>query len=134
METIEKLAPFTVATHIKDMAVAPYDEGILMSEVILGKGYLDLPRAITLIRQARPQTRMTLEMITRDPLKIPLLTDRYWATFPEKTGLDLARTLRFVNEHRSPLPRVSHLTKAESSKAEDQNVIDCLTAWDGLTP
>jgi sugar phosphate isomerase/epimerase len=129
METIEKLAPFTVATHIKDMAVALYDEGILMSEVVLGKGYLDLPRAISLIHEARPQTRLTLEMITRDPLRIPLLTDAYWATFPDKTGLDLARTLRFVNEHSATLPRVSHLTKAELSQAEDQNVIACLSAF-----
>lgn len=128
METIEKLAPYAVVTHIKDMGVEPYEEGVLLSEVVLGKGYLDLPRAINLIHQARPNTRLTLEMITRDPLKIPLLTDRYWATFPDKTGLDLARTLRFVNEHRSSLPRVSHLTKTELSQAEDQNVIACLTA------
>jgi sugar phosphate isomerase/epimerase len=132
METIEKLAPFTVTTHIKDMAVEPYEEGILMSEVVLGQGYLDLPRAVNLIRQARPQTRITLEMITRDPLKIPMLTDRYWATFPDKTGLDLARTLRFVNDNSAPLPRVSHLTKAELLRAEDQNVMDCLTAWDAM--
>ncbi len=132
METIEKLARYAVTTHIKDMAVAPYEEGILMSEVVLGRGYLDLPQAVNLILQARPQTRITLEMITRDPLKIPMLTDRYWATFPDKTGLDLARTLRFVQEHSGALPRISHLSKAEWLQAEDQNVKDCLTAWETM--
>jgi hypothetical protein len=67
-------------------------------------------------------------MITRDPLKVPCLTDKYWATFPGRHGLTLARTLRFVNSHKSvkPLPRISHLTREEQLKVEDQNVIACL--------
>jgi sugar phosphate isomerase/epimerase len=135
MPSLEKLAPFAVTTHIKDMAVEPYEEGILMSEVILGQGYLDLPRIVSLIQQARPLTRLTLEMITRDPLRIPMLTDAYWPTFPDKTAPELARTLRFVNQHKAPepLPRISHLNKAELSLLEDQNVIDCLKAWDAET-
>jgi sugar phosphate isomerase/epimerase len=128
METIEKLAPYVVTTHLKDMAVDTDAEGFLMSEVLLGNGYLDLPRAIRLVRQARPNARWSLEMITRDPLKVPCLTDKYWATFPDRNGLALARTLRFVNNHKSvkPLPRISHLTREEQLKVEDQNVIACL--------
>lgn len=124
METIEKLAPYTVSTHLKDMAVDTYEDGIVMAEVILGKGLIDLPRAIRLIREARPATRMTLEMITRDPLKVPLLSDAYWATFPDKSAAELARTLRFVREHRgdTTLP----------STSEDRNVMDCLAAWPGI--
>ena len=128
METIEKLAPYTVTTHLKDMAVDTDTEGFLMSEVLLGNGYLDLPRAIRLVQQARPNARWSLEMITRDPLKVPCLTDKYWATFPDRNGLALARTLRFVNNHKSvkPLPGISHLTREEQLKVEDQNVIACL--------
>jgi hypothetical protein len=40
-------------------------------------GFLDLKKMVSLLR---PSVRLNLEMITRDPLKIPCLTDRYWAT------------------------------------------------------
>lgn len=128
MATIEKLAPYVVTTHLKDMAVDTDSDGFLMSEVMLGEGYLDLPRAIGMVRQARPQARWSLEMITRDPLKVPCLSEKYWATFPERNGLALARTLRFVNAHKGgkPLPRISHLTREEQLRVEDQNVIGCL--------
>jgi sugar phosphate isomerase/epimerase len=123
MAAIKKLAPYTVTTHLKDIAVAPYEEGILLSEVILGHGLLDLRQAVEWIRRARPDTRMNLEMITREPLKIPMLSESYWATLPEKTALDLARTLRFVHEKSQAMV---------ISKTEDRNVIDCLAAWEQL--
>jgi hypothetical protein len=91
--------------------------------VILGKGLINLPHAFSLIQKARPATRMTLEMITRDPLKIALLGEEYWTTFPDSTAKDLARILHFVNRNRSgvPLPRVSDST-------EDENIRRCLEA------
>jgi sugar phosphate isomerase/epimerase len=128
METIEKLAPYTVSTHLKDMAVDTYREGFLISEVLLGEGYIDLPRAVRLVQQARPNAHFSLEMITRGPLEVPCLTDRYWASFPDRGGMYLARTLRFVNTHKStkPLPRISQLAHDEQLRVEDQNVIACL--------
>jgi hypothetical protein len=128
MTVIEKLAPFVVTTHLKNMAVEPCDDGFLLSEVPFGDGYLDLPRALAIVRAARPKARISLESITRDPLKIPVLTDKYWATFPDRAGIALARTLRFVqqNKTKKPLPRVSHLSHAELLALENQNVIDCL--------
>jgi len=121
MQAIEKLAPFTVCTHVKDIAVGTYEEGILLSEVILGQGLIDLPRAVSLIR---PGTHMMLEMITRDALKIPMLAAPYWATFPEARAADLARTLRFARENGRP--RVSGIS-------EDKNVMECLAAWETIT-
>ncbi|MBV9500949.1 MAG: sugar phosphate isomerase/epimerase [Acidobacteriaceae bacterium] len=128
MEVIKKLAPFAVCTHLKNMAVEPYQDGFLLSEVLLGDGYLDLNQAVATIRQHRPKVRFSLEMITRDPLEVPCLNDDYWITFPDRNGLYLARTLRFVNEHHSsqPLPRVSHLKHEEAMRVEEQNVVTCL--------
>ena len=128
MHAIEALAPYTVSTHLKDIAVAPGTDGFLLSEVVLGHGLLDLPRAISLVQQARPNTRMSLEMITRDPLRIPCLSDKYWTTFPDRNGLYLARTLRLVQNDRSPqpLPTISHLSHDEQLRVEEQNVVACL--------
>ena len=107
-------------SHIKDMDVAPYPDGFLLSEMPLGEGMLDMRRIVDTIRRARPQTRLTLEMITRDPLKVPCLTDGYWATFPERNGLYLARTLRMVRER--PLPVVSRLAREAQLQLEEDNV------------
>ena len=74
-------------------------------------------------------------MITRDPLPVPCLTEKYWATFGTLPGLHLARTLSMVRAHssRRPLPRVEGLTVEERLGREDENVRRCLdyarAAW-----
>ena len=125
---IEKLAPYTVTTHVKNMAVAPYEDGFLLSEVLLDEGFLDLPKLLSRVHQARPSARLSLEMITRDPLPVPCLTDKYWITFGDRNGRYLARTLKLVEKEKQsqPLPRVSQLSHEEQLKLEDRNVSACL--------
>jgi sugar phosphate isomerase/epimerase len=124
MNVAEMLAPFTIATHVKDMGVEWYNDGFLLSEMVLGQGFLDLPRMISLIRKARPTTRFSLEMITRDPLQVPCLTEKYWLTFPDRNGVFLARTMQLVQKYKSakPLPRISGLTREAQLEAEQANV------------
>jgi sugar phosphate isomerase/epimerase len=124
LNVVEMLAPFTIATHVKDMGVEWYNDGFLLSEVVLGRGFLDLPRMISLIRQSRPATRFSLEMITRDPLQIPCLTEKYWVTFPDRNGVFLAKTMQLVQRYKSakPLPRISGLSPAALLEAEQANV------------
>jgi 3-oxoisoapionate decarboxylase len=120
METIEQLAPYTFNVHLKDTAVQEYEDGFLLSEVPLGDGMLDMKRVVDTIRRARPDVHFSLEMITRDPLEIPCLTDPYWATFEDLNGVHLARTLRQVRETppRKPLPQISGLTPEERLRLE----------------
>jgi sugar phosphate isomerase/epimerase len=128
MEVIDALAPLALTSHFKDMAVEEYRDGFLLSEVPLGTGVLDLPRAVRVLRQANPHIRFNIEMITRDPLKVPCLSDRYWATFPNLPGRHLAHSLAFVRAHppAQPLPRVSHLPPDQQLRAEDDNNRLCL--------
>jgi sugar phosphate isomerase/epimerase len=120
----EMLAPFTIATHVKDMGVEWFNDGFLLSEMVLGQGFLDLPRMISIVRRARPATRLSLEMITRDPLQVPCLTDKYWIAFPDRNGLFLARTMQLVQRYKSakPLPRISGLSPEAQLQAEQENV------------
>jgi 3-oxoisoapionate decarboxylase len=124
MEVIELLAPYTVNTHFKDMALEEYEDGFLLSEVPLGEGMLDMKRITDTIRRARPDVHFSLEMITRDPLKVPCLTDKYWATFTDLNGLHLARMLSWIraNPPRAPLPRISGLTPEERNARERELV------------
>ena len=120
----EMLAPFTIATHVKDMGVEWFNDGFLLSEMVLGQGFLDLTRMISIVRRARPATRLSLEMITRDPLQVPCLTDKYWVAFPDRNGVFLARTMQLVQRYKSttPLPRISGLSPEAQLQAEQENV------------
>jgi 3-oxoisoapionate decarboxylase len=128
MELVEALAPLAFTTHFKDMALEEYKEGFLLSEVPLGSGVLDLPRVIRVLRAARPEIRLNLEMITRDPLKVSCLSESYWATFPDLPGKDVARTFSFMRGHTRarPLPRISQLPRDDQLRMEDENVRRCL--------
>ena len=128
LEVIGKLAGYAVTTHFKNMAVKEYAEGFLLSEVTLDQGILDLSWVVDTIRKARPRARLNLEMITRDPLKVPCLTDKYWVTFPERKDVYLARALAMVREHppREPLPHVSGLNELARRRQEEDNVKQCL--------
>ena len=72
---------------------------------------------------ARVDELSALEVITRDPLKVPCLTEKYWATLADVPGTDLARTLRIVRAHsQKTLPRVSELPSSERAEFEEQNI------------
>jgi sugar phosphate isomerase/epimerase len=121
---VEAYAPWAVTTHLKDMAVAEYADGFLLAEVPLGAGFLDLPRIVGTLRRAQPKVRFNLEMITRDPLKVPCLTPKYWATFDAISGRELARALTLVrvNAPKQPLPGIAGLSLDEKLRWEDDNV------------
>lgn len=127
-ETVEALAPLAFSVHLKDMAVDEHPTGFLLSEVPFGKGFLDLPRLVALLRKHRPEIRFSIEMATRDPLVVPCLTERYWATQQQLPGQVLARLLTLVRERQEgrPLPRVSGLPPERVLQAEDENLRACL--------
>lgn len=107
---IEALAPRVRSIHLKDMAVQPDAGGFRLSEVPLGTGLLDLPRVLATLTRAKPDVVVNLEMATRDPLRIPCLTDGYWATFaPGDRERRLAAAMDWVRAHplREAPPQVS---------------------------
>ncbi len=124
LAVVEAYAPHAFTSHLKDMGVQEYQDGFLLSEVPLGDGFLDLPKMIATLRRAQPQIHFNLEMITRDPLKIPCLTEKYWATMADTPAGRLAETLAMVraNAARKPLPRVTGLSPDEKLKFEEENV------------
>lgn len=123
LEVVRTLAPRAFTVHLKDMAVTECEDGFLLAEVPLGEGFLDLPKMIALLREARPKIRFNLEMITRDPLRVPCLSDQYWAT-ATASGRDLARSLRMVRQHKpaQPLPRIRERNTKEQIVIEEENV------------
>jgi sugar phosphate isomerase/epimerase len=120
---IETLAPFALSVHLKDMAVQPSDDGFLLSEVPLGTGALDLPRIVVTLARANPRLVFNLEMATRDPLRIPCLTDDFFATFPERRATHLDATMQWVkaNPPKQPPPSISGKATAQILAEEETN-------------
>jgi 3-oxoisoapionate decarboxylase len=127
-ETLRNLLPYVVACHIKDMAVEPYEDGFLLSEVPLGEGFLDIKGMVATLRNKNSNIPLDLEMITRDPLKIPVFTDKYWVTFDDSyspmPARDLAHILGIVrkNKPKSPLPRITGMSPEAQLRLEDDNI------------
>jgi sugar phosphate isomerase/epimerase len=124
LEVVEALAPFAFSVHLKDMAVAEYEEGFLLAEVPLGDGMLDVKKIVGILREARPEIGFGLEMITRDPLRVPCLTPKYWATLAALPGQHLARTLALVRKQGAgkSLPRIGELPREQQLRVEEDNV------------
>ena len=123
MDTIRTLAPYTVTTHLKDMAVKPTADGFELSEVPLGEGLLPLQAMIDELTRHRPDVDLCLEMITRDPLQVPYKTDRYWVAM-DRAGVDVARFEREILGKPSTrdLPRITGLAPADQVALEDELV------------
>ena len=128
MALVEALAPWVVTTHLKDMAVRPYERGFELSEVPLGQGILPLARMVDVLRHARPDVNFSLEMITRDPLKVPYLDDAYWVTYARRdpARIEAFRASVLARASATPLPRISGLTPDQMLAAEDANVRACV--------
>ncbi len=129
MEVVQTLVPYIFSTHVKDMGVEEYADGFLLSEVPLGDGLLDLPKIVELCKKSNPKVTFNLEMITRDPLEIPCMTEDYWATFEGISGSNLARTMQMVRHHQYPkeLPKVTQLKAEERLAKEEENIVSSLS-------
>jgi sugar phosphate isomerase/epimerase len=145
MAVVAAYAPWAASVHLKDAALKEYEEGFLLADVPLGDGLLDLPAMVATLRKAAPKVHFSLEMMTRDPLKVPCLTPKYWATMATVPGSDLARTLTLVRSRTgvspvasrtgvspvaktptTPLPSMAGLSPEQRLKLEDDNVRKCL--------
>jgi sugar phosphate isomerase/epimerase len=124
LETVEKLAPYAVTTHVKDHVMAPTREGFALGDVALGEGVLPLERMVGVLRRHRPDIPLVLEVMTRDPLIVPYREDRYWVT---RAGRDPKAVERFEKMYlkqalATPLARISALDDEAALAAENENL------------
>lgn len=128
MYTLETLKPWVVGAHIKDMGILPYEDGFLLAEVPFGDGFLDLKKMVDVLRVKDPNMIFDLEMITRDPLKVPIYTDQYWVTFKETPPQQVAKFMELLQKKASkkPLPTIAGLDGAARQKLEEDYNMACI--------
>jgi hypothetical protein len=83
---------------------------------------------VDILRQKDPKMPLDLEMITRDPLKIPIYTDQYWATFQDVPGQQVAHMMQIIqkNPPKKPLPTIAGLELAARKKLEEDYNLACI--------
>lgn len=124
LDVVHALLPWALTVHFKDQAVHAYENGFLLADVPLGQGCIDLAKVVAAILAETPRIHLQLELITRDPLKVPVLTDPYWTTFPTLKARVLSDTWAMVRKRSAPGPfaMISSMTAAEKVAAERRNI------------
>lgn len=121
-ETVRRLARYATTTHIKDMAVQEYEDGFLLSEVPVGQGFLNMESIFNTLERRNPKIQFCLEMITRNPLKVPCKTKDYWRSFENQDNRRLAQALKWIRKHeQSNLPSVEGKNLDEKIEFEELN-------------
>jgi 3-oxoisoapionate decarboxylase len=129
LEVAQKLGPYAVTSHLKDVSLIPSEEGFLLADVPLGQGILPISKIMEIMRKGRSDIHFCLEMITRDPQSVPFKDDKYWATYEKR---DEARVEKFKQtflgkSSGSSFPKISGMSSARMLAVEDENIRKCVS-------
>jgi len=123
LETARAFAPYAMTVHIKDQSIRESEDGFWLADEALGEGFLDLPAIVGILRKAKPNVNFNLETITRDPIKVAVRTEQYWATFPGRPRSDMDAALKLAKERGSAKQvQVSKRAPAQRLALERRNV------------
>jgi 3-oxoisoapionate decarboxylase len=130
VETVRAYAPYAFTVHFKDQALRESPDGFWFADVPLGEGFLDLPVILKILSEVKPAARLNLELITRDPLPVPILKPEFWGTLPDTPASQLAHVMSLVKSRssRNPFVQVSQLPFDQQLALESANVAQSL-AW-----
>ena len=124
VETARAFAPWTLTVHFKDQGIRESEDGFLLADVPVGQGAINLKEIIAVVRAKKPSARFHLELITRDPLRIPIYHESYWRTLDAIKAPQLASTLGLLKSRSSPIdfPLISKLSAEKQVRAERANI------------
>ena len=124
VETARAFAPWTLTVHFKDQGVRESADEFLLADVPVGQGAINLREIIKIVRGKQPHALFHLELITRDPLRIPIYNESYWRTLDAIKAPQLATTLAMLKEpsSKTEFPLISTLSPAEQVRAERDNI------------
>jgi sugar phosphate isomerase/epimerase len=101
MLALEVLAPYTVTTHVKDVAVWEHPQGAVTQGVALGESSFDHVAFFQRFRQLCPGVSVQLEVLTGSPPRVmPFLEPDFWKAFPKARACEFARFLALVKKGR----------------------------------
>jgi 3-oxoisoapionate decarboxylase len=79
---------------------------------------------VAVCKKHNPTVTFNLEMITRDPLQIPVYTKDYWITFGDLPATELSNMMMMVKQKKSNgLPKISTLPDEQKLARENENIL-----------
>jgi sugar phosphate isomerase/epimerase len=97
LATAERLAPFVVTTHIKDMVLAFTPRGLGWQARPVGSGVLPIPDLLAAVLRVRPDIALSIELHPRT-YDLPIYDPRWLAFFPGLRPESLAAVVRLAAE------------------------------------
>jgi 3-oxoisoapionate decarboxylase len=113
----QNLAPYVITACLTDYQLVSTARGMMVVGCALGQGVVDLMSIVQLLRQRRPDLRLNVESpVVR--WELPLLEDKYWDSFYDRSPKDLVAILRLIRRNALD-PAANYLTPAEQGLPED---------------
>jgi sugar phosphate isomerase/epimerase len=95
LAAVERLAPYVLATHVKDMALAFTERGICWQARPVGSGILPMPDQLAMLLRTRPDIALSIELHPRT-YDLPIYDPRWLAHFPGLRPESLAAVVRLA--------------------------------------
>jgi sugar phosphate isomerase/epimerase len=93
------VSPYVKNVHLKDYRIFPFDEGYRLARCSLGAGAIDFAGLFQILAAHCPDATMSIELGALEARQVRALADDYWPEYPARTAAQLARTMRFVQNH-----------------------------------
>ena len=98
---LETLAPYVVATSLRDDMVWESANGITVQWTAMGEGCVDLPAYFDHFEKHCPGVAVHIETISGFAKEFPIYKQDFWKIFPKARGADLARFMALAKKgHR----------------------------------
>ncbi|MDR3638084.1 MAG: sugar phosphate isomerase/epimerase [Isosphaeraceae bacterium] len=92
---VERLAPFVVATHVKDAVLAFTPRGLCWQARPIGAGVLPMPHLLAPLLRANPDLKLSIELHPRT-YDLPIYDPSWLAFFPDLRPNSLAAVVRLA--------------------------------------
>ena len=87
----EKLAPYVVATHLRDSMIWEYEDGIKVQWTAVGEGCTDTKKFFERYQQLCPGLTAHVEIISGFSIDFPVWKPAFWDVWPKAPAPDFAR-------------------------------------------
>ncbi len=89
----ERLAPYVVASHLRDSMIWEYEDGVKVQWTAVGEGCTDAKALFARYQQLCPNLTAHLEIISGFAVDFPVWKPAFWDVWPKAPAADFARFL-----------------------------------------
>ncbi len=103
VDSLTKLAPYVLCTHIRDSMVWETETGARVAWTAIGEGCTDSRALFARLAERCPGVAVHAEIISGFNIEFPYLRPEFWDVWPHARGADFARFLALAKKGR-PIP------------------------------